>query len=146
EEIVEADRNKDSPKILSPLAGHVDVPSSVSFMSTSDYTTMQSYTSMTLQHNPASQGHDPQLPSQVDEHRRLIIEPEGFGFNPRQETAKILTYTIGKFFIDAYLTWGDIPQTVRQQIFNEFKDKCVWLPMHIKQITINFEKWESHRI
>ncbi|KAG5609728.1 hypothetical protein H5410_021009, partial [Solanum commersonii] len=89
-------------------------------MSTSNYTTMQSYTSMTLQHNPASQGHEPQLPIQVDDHQRLIIEPEGFGFNPHHETAN---YYIGKFCNDAYLTWGEIPQTVRKQFFNEFKTK-----------------------
>ncbi|WMV25863.1 hypothetical protein MTR67_019248 [Solanum verrucosum] len=101
---------------------------------------------MNLQHNPASQGQDPPLPRQVDDHQRLIIEPEGFGFNPRQETAKILTSAIGKFFNDAYLTWGEIPQTVRQQIFNEFKEKCEWLPVHDKQIAINFEKRARHRI
>uniref|UniRef100_M1DY86 Uncharacterized protein n=1 Tax=Solanum tuberosum TaxID=4113 RepID=M1DY86_SOLTU len=123
EEIVEGDRNQDSHQILNPLAGHIDVPSPVSFMSTSDNTITQSYTSMNLQHNPASQGQDPPLPRQVDDHQRLIIEPEGFGFNPRQETAKILTSAIGKVFNDAYLTWGKIPQTVRQQIFNEFKTK-----------------------
>ncbi|KAH0682975.1 hypothetical protein KY290_021567 [Solanum tuberosum] len=146
EEIVEGDRNQDSHQILNPLAGHIDVPSPVSFMYTSDNTITQSYTSMNLQHNPASQGQDPPLPRQVDDHQRLIIEPEGFGFNPRQETAKILTSAIGKVFNDAYLTWGKIPQTVRQQIFNEFKEKCVWLPVHDKQIAINFEKRARHRI
>jgi len=36
---------------------------------------------MNLQHNPASQGQDPPLPRQVDDHQRLIIEPEGFGYD-----------------------------------------------------------------
>ncbi|KAG5609732.1 hypothetical protein H5410_021013 [Solanum commersonii] len=44
-----------------------------------DYTTMKSYTSMTLQHNPASQGQDPPMSRQIDDHQRLIIEPDGFG-------------------------------------------------------------------
>ncbi|KAH0757873.1 hypothetical protein KY290_021366 [Solanum tuberosum] len=73
---------------------------------------MQSYTSMTLQHNPSSQGQDPPMSRQIDDHQRLIIEPEGFGFNARQETAKILPSSIGKFFNDAYLMWGEIPQTL----------------------------------
>uniref|UniRef100_A0A3Q7G4Z5 Uncharacterized protein n=1 Tax=Solanum lycopersicum TaxID=4081 RepID=A0A3Q7G4Z5_SOLLC len=138
EEIAEEERNQDSHQILNPLAA--------SFMTTSDNTIIQSYTSINQQHNPASQGQDPAFPKQVHDHQRLIIEPDGCGFNPRKKTVDILTSSIEFFFNDAYLTWSEIPQAVRQQIFNEFKEKCVWLPVHDKQIVFNFEKRVRHKI
>lgn len=57
------------------------MPPPVTFMSIPGYTSTQGNTSMTLPCNPASQGQDAPPPRQIDGYERLIIEPEGFGYD-----------------------------------------------------------------
>ncbi|TMW87799.1 hypothetical protein EJD97_019454 [Solanum chilense] len=84
-------------------------------------------------------GHDNTQVGMRDMHNRLVIDPEGYTFNP-DDVVEIISQAIKELCRDAYPTWGKIPSNLKRQIFLEFRKKCAWRPEHEAKICANFPK------
>ncbi|KAH0640049.1 hypothetical protein KY290_037337 [Solanum tuberosum] len=55
-----------------------------------------------------------------DMHNRLVIEPNGYTFNP-DDAVGIISQAIKDLYRDAFPTWGKMPSNLKRQIFLEFR-------------------------
>ncbi|KAG5583845.1 hypothetical protein H5410_044279 [Solanum commersonii] len=74
-----------------------------------------------------------------DMQNRLVIEPDGYTFNP-DDAVGIISQAIKDLYRDAFPTWGKMPSNLKRQIFLEFRKKCTWRPEHETKICANFHK------
>ncbi|KAH0776643.1 hypothetical protein KY290_008054 [Solanum tuberosum] len=74
-----------------------------------------------------------------DIYNRLVIEPDGYTFNP-DDAVRIISRTIKDLYRGSFSSWGKMPADLRRQIFLEFRKKCAWCPEHETQICANFHK------
>lgn len=50
-----------------------------------------------------------------------------YRFQPSHETTKIIINATSRLYNGAYMSWGDFPFDLKQQIFNESKYKHIFL-------------------
>ncbi|KAH0708610.1 hypothetical protein KY284_010037 [Solanum tuberosum] len=55
-----------------------------------------------------------------DIHNRLVIEPDGYTFNP-DDAVGIISQAIKDLYRDTFPTWGKMPSNLKRQIFLEFR-------------------------
>ncbi|KAH0646340.1 hypothetical protein KY284_034224 [Solanum tuberosum] len=55
-----------------------------------------------------------------DMHNRLVIEPDGYTFNP-DDAVGIISQAIKDLYRDAFPTWGKMPSNLKRQKFLEFR-------------------------
>ncbi|XP_009782126.2 uncharacterized protein [Nicotiana sylvestris] len=69
----------------------------------------------------------------------MIIRPEGNGFIPNNHVTKIITDILASLYLMPYPTWSDFPDSLVQQMFNQFKTKCSWEDQCNRKICKNWE-------
>nr|XP_009804058.1 PREDICTED: uncharacterized protein LOC104249346 [Nicotiana sylvestris] len=74
-----------------------------------------------------------------DHYHRIIIRPEGNGFIPNNHVTKIITDILVSLYLTPYPTWSDFPDSLVQQMFNQFKTKCSWEDQYNREICKNWE-------
>ncbi|XP_016514389.1 uncharacterized protein LOC107831168 [Nicotiana tabacum] len=72
-----------------------------------------------------------------DHYHRMIISPEGNGFIPNNRVTKIITDILGSLYLTPYPAWSDFPESLVQQMFNQFKTKCSWEDQYNREICKN---------
>ncbi|KAH0718936.1 hypothetical protein KY285_014967 [Solanum tuberosum] len=77
---------------------------------------------------------------EYDAFHRLIITPDEDGFAPSYLGSRMVAESITLFFDDAWGRWKEFPYNIREQIWNQFKTKCVWQPCYENKINSIFEK------
>ncbi|KAH0643745.1 hypothetical protein KY285_032820 [Solanum tuberosum] len=77
-----------------------------------------------------------------DMHNRLVIEHDGYTFNP-DDAVGIISQAIKDLYRDAFPTWGKMPSNLKRQIFLEFRKKCAWRSEHETKICANFHKKDA---
>ncbi|XP_016447796.2 uncharacterized protein LOC107772845 isoform X2 [Nicotiana tabacum] len=60
-----------------------------------------------------------------DQYGRIIIVHEGDGFIPSNITTRIITKATKKLYDGPYATWSKFPFSLKEQIFNQFKQVCM---------------------
>ncbi|WMV29013.1 hypothetical protein MTR67_022398 [Solanum verrucosum] len=60
-------------------------------------------------------------PRQKDRLGRVMIESDGSSWNPAKDAAQALKECVRRLFTQAYHFWSEIPNSIRQAMFNEFK-------------------------
>uniref|UniRef100_M1DIA7 Uncharacterized protein n=1 Tax=Solanum tuberosum TaxID=4113 RepID=M1DIA7_SOLTU len=71
--------------------------------------------------------HMPALaPGQKDRLGRFMIEPDGSSCHPVKDAARALKDCVRRLYTHAYYSWSEIPNSIRQALFNEFKTMCTW--------------------
>ncbi|WMV50749.1 hypothetical protein MTR67_044134, partial [Solanum verrucosum] len=61
-------------------------------------------------------------PGQKDRLDRVMIEPDGSSWRPAKEAAQALKDCVRRLHTQAYQSWSEIPNSIRQAMFNEFKN------------------------
>nr|XP_016493822.1 PREDICTED: uncharacterized protein LOC107813119 [Nicotiana tabacum] len=74
-----------------------------------------------------------------DHYHRIIIRPEGNEFIPNNEVTKIITDILASLYLTPYPTWSDFPESLVEQMFNQFKTKCSWEDQYNREICKNWE-------
>ncbi|KAG5614704.1 hypothetical protein H5410_014528, partial [Solanum commersonii] len=62
-----------------------------------------------------------------------------------KDAARALKEYVKKLFTQAYHSWSEIPNSIRQAIYNEFK-VCTWEPKYNMVIVTIFERRASTRL
>ncbi|KAH0679486.1 hypothetical protein KY284_020571 [Solanum tuberosum] len=77
---------------------------------------------------------------------RVMIEPDGSSWHLAKDAARALKDCVRRLYTQAYHSWSEIPNRIRQAMFNEFKTMCTWEPRYNLVITTTFEKRASARL
>ncbi|WMV19017.1 hypothetical protein MTR67_012402 [Solanum verrucosum] len=85
-------------------------------------------------------------PGQKDRLGRVMIEPDGSSWHPAKDAARDLKDCVRRLYTHAYYSWSEIPNTIHQAMFNEFKTMCTWEPRYNLVITTTFERRASARL
>ncbi|XP_070054353.1 uncharacterized protein [Nicotiana tomentosiformis] len=67
-------------------------------------------------------------------------------FKPSKQTTKIITNAIKKLYDGPYATWTNFPYSLKEQIFNQFKSKCVWEDCYSEEVAANFHHKARKRL
>ncbi|WMV07441.1 hypothetical protein MTR67_000826 [Solanum verrucosum] len=73
---------------------------------------------------PSATSHDTMsalAPGQKDRLGRVMIEPDGSSWHPAKDAAWALKECVRKLYAQAYHSWSEIPNSIRQAMFNNFK-------------------------
>ncbi|WMV33182.1 hypothetical protein MTR67_026567 [Solanum verrucosum] len=73
---------------------------------------------------PSATPHDTMsalAPGQKDRLGRVMIEPDGSSWHPAKDAARALKECVRKLYTQAYHSWSEIPNSIRQSMFNNFK-------------------------
>ncbi|WMV33515.1 hypothetical protein MTR67_026900 [Solanum verrucosum] len=73
---------------------------------------------------PSATPHDTMstlAPGQKDRLGRVMIEPNGSSWHPAKDVARALKECVRKLYTQAYHSWSEIPNSIRQVMFNNFK-------------------------
>ncbi|WMV33614.1 hypothetical protein MTR67_026999 [Solanum verrucosum] len=62
-------------------------------------------------------------PGQNDRLGRVMIEPDGSSWHPATDAAQTLKECVRRLYTHAYHSWTEIPNSIRQAIFNNFKSR-----------------------
>ncbi|XP_070011782.1 uncharacterized protein [Nicotiana sylvestris] len=73
-----------------------------------------------------------------DQYGRIIIVPKGDVFIPSNITTRIITKATRKLYDGPYAFWSDFSFALKEQIFNDFKSKCVWEHRYSADVAANF--------
>ncbi|WMV51318.1 hypothetical protein MTR67_044703 [Solanum verrucosum] len=65
-------------------------------------------------------------PGQKDRLGRVMIEPDGSSWHPIKDAARDLKVCVRRLYTQAYHSWSEIPNSIRQAMFNNFKTMCNW--------------------
>ncbi|WMV19338.1 hypothetical protein MTR67_012723 [Solanum verrucosum] len=98
---------------------------------------------------PSATPHDtmPALaPGQKDRLGRVMIEPDGSSWHPAKDAAQALKECVRKLYTQAYHSWSEIPNSIRQVMFNNFKTMCTWESRYNLVIGTTFERKASIRL
>ncbi|WMV55686.1 hypothetical protein MTR67_049071, partial [Solanum verrucosum] len=60
-------------------------------------------------------------PGQKDRLGRVMIEPDGSLWHPAKDVARALKDCVRRLYTQAYHSWSEIPNSIRQTMFNKFK-------------------------
>ncbi|XP_015170645.1 uncharacterized protein [Solanum tuberosum] len=85
-------------------------------------------------------------PGQKDKLGRVMIELDGSSWNPAKDAARTLKDCVRRVYTQAYYSWSEIPNSIRQTMFNNFKLKKVrdsgerpgWMLPHV------FDEWGQY--
>ncbi|XP_015168391.1 uncharacterized protein [Solanum tuberosum] len=88
----------------------------------------------------------PLVPGQKDKLGRVMIEPDGSSWHPAKDAARDLKYCVRRLYTQAYHSWGEIPNNIRQTMFNNFMTMCTWEPRQNHVLSTTFERKESARL
>ncbi|KAG5632074.1 hypothetical protein H5410_003791 [Solanum commersonii] len=85
-------------------------------------------------------------PSQKDRLGRVMIELDGSSWNPAKDAARALKECVGRLYTQAYHSWSEIPNSIRQAMFNNFKTMCTWESRYNLVIRTTFARKASARL
>ncbi|XP_060206889.1 uncharacterized protein LOC132634816 [Lycium barbarum] len=86
-------------------------------------------------------------PGQVDASGKVYIIPDcNNTFYPSSQPVHAITEIIKAFYKDYYPTWSDIPYSLRQILFEEFKKHVWWFPENERKIWKSFEARAKNRL
>ncbi|WMV09921.1 hypothetical protein MTR67_003306 [Solanum verrucosum] len=60
-------------------------------------------------------------PGQKDRLGRVMIEPNGSSWHPVKDVAQALKDCVRRLYKPTYHSWSEIPNSIRQEMFNNFK-------------------------
>ncbi|XP_070020468.1 uncharacterized protein [Nicotiana sylvestris] len=67
-------------------------------------------------------------------------------FIPSNITMRIITKATRKLYDDPYATWSEFSFSLKEQIFNQFKSKCVWEHRYSAEVAANFHHKARKRL
>ncbi|WMV34144.1 hypothetical protein MTR67_027529 [Solanum verrucosum] len=73
---------------------------------------------------PSATPHDTMFalaPGQKDILGRVMIEPDRSSWHPAKDAARALKECVRRLYTEAYHSWSEIPNSIRQAMFNNFK-------------------------
>ncbi|WMV33914.1 hypothetical protein MTR67_027299 [Solanum verrucosum] len=82
----------------------------------------------------------------VRHHCRVMIEPDGSSWHPAKDVAQALKDCVRRLYTQAYHSWSEIPNSIRQAMFNNFKTMCTWESRYNLVIGTTFERKASVRL
>ncbi|KAG5598973.1 hypothetical protein H5410_030343 [Solanum commersonii] len=77
---------------------------------------------------------------------RVMIEPDGSSWHPAKDAARVLKECVRRLYTQAYHSWSEIPNSIRQAMFNNFKTMCTWESRYNLVIGTTFERKASTRL
>ncbi|WMV28728.1 hypothetical protein MTR67_022113 [Solanum verrucosum] len=83
---------------------------------------------------------------QKDRLGRVMIEPDRSSWYPAKDAARALKKCVRRLYTQAYHSWSEIPNSIRQTIFNNFKTMCTWESRYNLVIGTTFERKASARL
>ncbi|KAG5616285.1 hypothetical protein H5410_016109 [Solanum commersonii] len=83
---------------------------------------------------------------QKDRLGRVMIEPDGSSWHPAKDAARALKKCVRRLYTQAYYSWSEIPNSIRQAMFNNFKTMCTWASRYNLVIGTTFERKASTRL
>ncbi|WMV28860.1 hypothetical protein MTR67_022245 [Solanum verrucosum] len=86
------------------------------------------------------------VPGQKGRLGRVMIEPDGSSWHPANDVVRALKDCVRRLYTQAHHSWSEIPNSIRQTMFNNFKTMCTWEPRHNHVITTTFERKASARL
>ncbi|WMV29454.1 hypothetical protein MTR67_022839 [Solanum verrucosum] len=98
---------------------------------------------------PSATPHDTMsalAPSQKDRLGRVIIELDGSSWHPAKDAARALKECVRRLYTQAYHSWSEIPNSILQAMFNNFKTMCTWESRYNVVIGTTFERKASTRL
>ncbi|WMV50904.1 hypothetical protein MTR67_044289 [Solanum verrucosum] len=98
---------------------------------------------------PSATPHDTMsalAPGQKGRLGRVMIEPDGSSWHPAKDAARALKECVRKLYTQAYHSWSEIPNSIRQTMFNNFKTMCTWESRYNLVIGTTFERKASTRL
>ncbi|KAG5572245.1 hypothetical protein H5410_062011 [Solanum commersonii] len=91
---------------------------------------------------PSATPHDTMsalAPGHKDRLGRVLIEPDGSSWHPAKDAAQTLKECVRRLYRQAYHSWSEIPNSIRQMMFNNFKTMCTWESRYNLVIGTTFE-------
>ncbi|WMV41520.1 hypothetical protein MTR67_034905, partial [Solanum verrucosum] len=88
----------------------------------------------------------PLVLGQKDRLGRVMIEPDGSSWHSAKDAARALKDCVRRLNTQAYHSWGEIPNSICQAMFNKFKTMCTWEPRHNNVLLTTFERKTSARL
>ncbi|WMV37836.1 hypothetical protein MTR67_031221 [Solanum verrucosum] len=85
-------------------------------------------------------------PGQKDRLGRVMIEPDGSSWHLAKDAARALKKCVRRLYTQAYHSWSEIPNSIRQKMFNNFKTMCTWELRYNLVIGTIFERKASTRL
>ncbi|KAG5576927.1 hypothetical protein H5410_057061 [Solanum commersonii] len=85
-------------------------------------------------------------PGQKDKLGIVMIESDGSSWHPAKDVTRALKDCVRRLYTHAYHSWTEISNSIRHEMFNNFKTMCTWEPRHSLVITITFESKASTRL
>ncbi|KAH0636603.1 hypothetical protein KY289_036518 [Solanum tuberosum] len=82
-------------------------------------------------------------PGQKGRLGRVMIEPDGSSWHPAKDAARALKDCVRRLYTQAYHSWSEIPNNIRQAMFNNFKTMCTWESRYNLVIGTTFERKAS---
>ncbi|XP_016501133.2 uncharacterized protein LOC107819531 [Nicotiana tabacum] len=67
-------------------------------------------------------------------------------FLPSFQATHLVTDSMKPFYHEPWTSWGKIPYSIREQMWNQFRTRCTWHPQHQNAINSIFEKKAAIRI
>ncbi|KAL3334190.1 hypothetical protein AABB24_030774 [Solanum stoloniferum] len=83
---------------------------------------------------------------QKDKLGRVMIEPDGSSWYPAKDAARALKECVRRLYTQAYHSWSEISNSIRQTMFNNFKTMCTWESRYNLVIATTFERKASARL
>ncbi|WMV38656.1 hypothetical protein MTR67_032041 [Solanum verrucosum] len=75
-----------------------------------------------------------------------MIEPDGSSWHPAKDAARALKECVRRLYTQAYHSWSEIPNSIRQAMFNNFKTMCTWESRYNLVVGTTFERKASARL
>ncbi|WMV32666.1 hypothetical protein MTR67_026051 [Solanum verrucosum] len=72
--------------------------------------------------------------------------PHDTMWHPAKDVAQALKECVRRLYAQAYLSWSEIPNSIRQAMFNNFKTMCTWESRYNLVIGTTFERKASARL
>ncbi|WMV59478.1 hypothetical protein MTR67_052863 [Solanum verrucosum] len=98
---------------------------------------------------PSATPHDTMstlAPGQKNRLGRVMIEPDGSSWHPAKNAARALKECVRRLYTQAHHSWTEIPNSIRQMMFNNFKTMCTWESRYNLVIGTTFERKASTRL
>ncbi|WMV30776.1 hypothetical protein MTR67_024161 [Solanum verrucosum] len=98
---------------------------------------------------PSATPHDTMsalAPGQKDKLGRVMIESDGSSWHLAKDVARALKECVRRLYTQAYYSWSEISNSIRQAMFNNFKTMCTWESRYNLVIGTTFERKASARL
>ncbi|WMV14223.1 hypothetical protein MTR67_007608 [Solanum verrucosum] len=83
---------------------------------------------------------------QKDRLGRVMIELDGSSWHPTKDAARALKECVRRLYTQAYHSWSEIPNSISQAMFNNFKTMCTWESRYNLVIGTTFERKASAKL